>query len=167
MGFLEDAYEWVDERLGGILPGGYVPGGRTLEEQQVAQAQAQAQLPAARAALQQPLVPVAPAPLAGFAPTGLPVAPGVVAPAGARGRLMTLVARVMPTGQIIPVRQYPGSPALMSSDITAAKRVKRVASQAAKLFPKRGRAGSKSRYRAPRRAPAAKAPTQVVCQSAR
>ncbi len=164
MGFLEDAYEWVDEKLGGVLPGGYVPGGRTLEEQQLAQTQAQVQLPAARAALAAPQAQ----PLAGFAPGAFPVgAPGVPAPAGARGRLMTLVARIMPNGQIIPVGQFPGRPTLMSSDITAAKRVKRVAGQAAKLFPRRSRSASKKRYGAPRRAAAPKAATQVVCNSAR
>ncbi|MCK4960309.1 MAG: hypothetical protein KAT00_12935 [Planctomycetes bacterium] len=149
MGFLEDAYEWVDEKLGGILPGGFVPEGRTLEEQQLAQTQAEIALPAAR----QQLAAVqagAPAAVSPFAAGAFPAGVAVQAPAGARGRLMTLVARVMPNGQIIPVRQYPGRPALMSSDMTAAKRVKRVGQQAARLFPRR-RAASAPRYRARRK----------------
>ena len=58
----------------------------------------------------------------------------------------------MPSGQVIPVRAYPGRPALMSSDITAAKRVKRVLKIAGKLFPTRRRAASvKYTYRTSRK----------------
>ena len=151
MGFLERAYEWVDERLGGVLPGGYVPAGRTIEEQQLAQAQAEAQLPAARAQL---AAVQAGAP-AVIAPAGFPALGGIVQPGGVpavaapRGRIVTLVARIMPGGQIVPIRQYQGRPALMSSDMTAARRVKRIGQQVAKMFPKRRRA-SAPRYRAQR-----------------
>lgn len=64
--------------------------------------------------------------------------PGTV-PAGGRvrGRIMTAVARVMPNGQSIPISVRPGRPVVMSTDVSAAKRLKRVQKLCRKLFPRR------------------------------
>lgn len=143
-------YDWIDANIAG----GLLPGGHPISE------------PGATigGVIPTPFVGVQPA-----APTPTPQVPTIVAPGAGgiipaggiampgalgapRGRLQTLVARVLPSGQVIPVRAFPGQPALMSSDMTAAKRVKRVMKAAAKLFPRRRAAKSiKYSYRSSRK----------------
>lgn len=147
-------YDWIDANIaGGLLPGGHPLGeaGATIG----------GVIPTPFVGIQ----PAAPTPTpqlpAVVSPAGVPAGLGGVLPAGGvampgmpaapRGRLQTLVARVMPGGQVIPVRAFPGRPALMSSDITAAKRVKRVMKLAAKLFPTRRAKSVKYTYRTSRK----------------
>lgn len=151
MGFLSDAYTWIDANLaGGILPGGHeitAPGatiGGVIPTPFVGiQPAAPAPAPVAAQVPQVPTITAAGLPV-GVARPGALAAPLGLPPGLARGRLQTLVARMMPDGTVIPVRTYPGRPALMSSDITAAKRVRRIGKMVNKLFPSRTR-GYKSK----------------------
>ncbi len=149
MGFLSDAYTWIDANIaGGVLPGGHeiTAPGATIGG--VVPTPFYGIQPAAPAPA--PVVPQVPT----LQPGGLPVpvprpgalaAPLALPPGMPRGRLQTLVARMMPDGTVIPVRTYPGRPALMSSDVTAAKRVRRIGKMVNKLFPSRARRGYKSK----------------------
>lgn len=113
-------YDRLDAVVGGILPGGVALGTTSYElGQQVGAAPG--------------------APLMGaLGGAALPAAGGV------RGRRMTAVATVLPTGQIIPRSVTPGGVALYTRDLTAAKRVKRVGGRINRLFPRaRRRKGKK------------------------
>ncbi len=146
-------YDWIDANIaGGLLPGGHPLGeaGATIGgviPTPFVGVQPAAPTPTPQVGAQVPAV--IGAGLGGILPAGGVAMPGV--PAAPRGRLQTLVARVLPGGQVIPVRAFPGRPALMSSDITAAKRVKRVLKIAGRLFPTRRAKSVKYTYRTSRK----------------
>lgn len=110
-------YDRLDAVVGGILPGGVAPGTTSFELGQQVGAAPGAGITGA---------------LAGAAPA-----------AGTRGRTMTAVATVLPSGQIVPRTVTPGGVALYSRDFTAAKRVKRVGSKINKLHPRPRRSKKK------------------------
>lgn len=139
MGWLSDAYDWVDTNIAqGALPGGTpllakdtLLGGGV---QGVLAAPAPAQIGAPQlaggglfgggAALQaaQGIAVRAPAPNGAIAARG-------------RGRTVTAVATVYEDGTIIPRRMLPGSPVAMSSDISAVKRLKTAKKRLNKAIP--------------------------------
>lgn len=144
MGFLADAYKWVDANLlGGVLPGGHPISAPGATIGGVVPTPFVGIQPAAAPA---PFV-AAPAPFVG-APTlfggggavqqaamGMPV----VAPRPAampRGRTVTAVARVLPNGQVIPVRMMPGRCIVTTADLQTVKRVKKAMKLLNRSFPK-------------------------------
>ncbi len=143
MGWLDDAYTWVDANLlGGLLPGGHeitAPGATIggiiptpFVGVQPAPAPAQIGAPqlAGGGLFAGGLVQQA---AAGMRVTA-PRANGVLSARG-RGRTVTAVATVYEDGTIVPRRMLPGSPVAMSSDLAAVRRLKAAKARICKAVP--------------------------------
>ncbi len=148
MGFLADAYKWVDANItGGLLPGGHpvtAPGATiagVVPTPFVGVQPAAAVAPAAAA----PAVFGGAAQQAAFGmPTTAPT--GAVMP---RGKLVTAVARVMPNGAVVPVRMMPGRSLVTTADLATVKRVKKTHKLLSRAFPKPRKKRRSRSYRAP------------------
>ncbi len=148
MGFLSDAYKWVDANLaGGLLPGGHSIGdpGATIA----------GVLPTPFVGIQPAAAPAAAPAQAGLfggaaqqAAMGMPV----IAPRGPvqpRGRVVTATARVLENGQVIPMRMMPGRCIVTTADLSTVKRVKKAHKLLSRAFPKPRK--KRRRYCAPRK----------------
>lgn len=144
MGWLTDAYDWVDRELAsGLLPGG-VSVGESTSPLALLTGGPSAALPATV----QPTLSIGAPGLAGGgifaggvvqqAAAGFTIrAPrpnGAIAARG-RGRAVTVVATVFEDGTIVPRRMMPGSPVAMSSDLAAVRRLKSAKKRICKAVP--------------------------------
>lgn len=147
MGWLSDAYSWVDANIaGGMLPGGVdvTKPGATIA----------GVIPTPFYGIQPAAAPVAPVAAgsgmfaSGGAATQAAQGMTVVAPSGGacapRGKLVTAVAKVLENGQVIPLRMMPGTPVAMSSDLAAVRRSKAALKRLSKLFPSKGRSSNRA-----------------------
>ncbi len=122
-------YEKADAFLGGILPGGASPSTPFFSSAEEAAAGGISGYPAPR----ETQYPLAPMGQQALAMGGV----SAVGPAAPRGRLVTMIARAMPDGTMVPVKAVPGGVSLFARDLSAVRRVKSVMRRLGRFFPRR------------------------------